>query len=427
MVPMDKQIEAYVKSDMYIELAKSAMEQNLVLFPYKYTDSAGPNKDNGIYIIISPNEKYKHDLADYPGGFTRLLNEKRQMGEREFNPCYNIINISDVLRNANQFHTYMTICHEIENSSTCINAFRNLGYDDYPSIMSRQACDELKGLKDKCEDPYISYPLREKIEKAYEKMSAYVYHQFKKAGNEYMRPKTKTQKVGKDYFINNSIPAMTDTVNNVFKDYLLSQISRYPDFYYYMDDKHPVAHYEATDNLRVDGAPGHNPYAKEKELYMYEITFPRDKQDEFYKILMEFNTRIHHTEHSLTALGNYDELTTIRINYRDLDQFDNLMQAAGIKYYINKGDMEYMDSHATLHPLVAINRNDGPNVQEICMFMMRSAVSHREFDKQNIAEVNKKYDAEHEKLVPNTTVVGEPHPDRLKVNASLKGYTDLSH
>lgn len=417
-------MDKFVHTNDYKRLKALAESQHLLIYPYEYAHGKDLYKETGSYLIVSPNEKYYQDLADSPEAFPRLVDEKRVHGVDCFNPCYQVIDVSNYAMDLDGFSCYMEAVEAIENASTIINAFRECGHDDYPDMVSKQTVDEIKDLNRKRHDTNLSYEVRDRFDKTFKTVVNYAHQQYMKANGRHYRPLITGQRVGEEYFSKNHITAVTDRINQYFMPYFMEQIQRYPDFYFALNDEKPAVELKGLDKLFK--GKGKNPFENNKEITEWNITFPYGKRDEFYKILMEFNTRMYHGTRYPEQLGNLTDVLTMRINFRDMDAFDQISNKMGIKYYINHGDLEFMDAEATMKPLIAFNKEDLRTVQKITEYIAVNLVNKTFLSKEEVEKAVNNIDTQHEYYRRNNTIVGEPHDDRRKNFAASIGYKDLA-
>ena len=138
--------DKYVLTDEYRVLSNTAKEQNLCLFAYEYMHDSPFLNNAGTYIIVCPDKRYKEKLRNNIDMFPELLRDQRLLGKDSFNPCYQIIDFTDHDRDSNAFYMYMTVLRAIQNASNSINAFRTIGFDDYPKSMFVSDTTELYKL-----------------------------------------------------------------------------------------------------------------------------------------------------------------------------------------------------------------------------------------------------------------------------------------
>ncbi len=82
--------------------------------------------------------------------------------------------------------------------------------------------------------------------------------------------------------------------------------------------------------------------------------------------MLEWNMRTYHGQtENIFQVGGPDKIATVRVNDKDMWNWDSLCKANNVPYYINHGDLERLNFHGTQSIKVAINKDDIPMVKAI--------------------------------------------------------------
>lgn len=404
-------------------LKDMAEKEGLYLGVMEYFADAPIPKENGTYIILCPNDKYAFDIRTNANEIRRLLAKQKEFGYDRFNPCYWFFDVTK-FDYSNVFNMFMDISRAIQHEAVIINACRELGYDIYPCVMDRYTTAEIHKLDKKRKNPAYLDEERAKLNRAYKDFIAHVYHNYvDKENDQYIRPNLHGKIVAESWFSENKVPVVHDKVNQYFLKYFEEKIEEYPDFYYSINKKKPAV--KLMDlSKHWKGNPIANPYKNDKEVELYNITFPVSKQHIFYRILLEFNYRDCRPETALVCVGNTSDLEKIIIDQNDMWNWDSLCRANNIKYYMNKGDIAVLDADGTRDITVAFNKKDKEKVTGIMNRLFREQMSALPVKQEQVEQNNNTIDRDHEQLQRNPEIK-ECNVDLLESRAKKAGYTDI--
>lgn len=365
----------FIESEAFRQLQEMAKNNNLYLMPFSFDFENRLSPYFGTYLVIMPNKSAAEAIVNDRELFISLLKAKRDMGEESFNPYFNIINISAYNQANNALSMYMHTVREIERSGIVINAFRELGYTKLPTRIDDFSCEEIAHLKDMCTDMRLTPKVRERYMKAYPVYVAGLYERLCGIERDRLMPKPEAQLCEKDFFMHHNIPVIYERMDQKFRAHFLMEITKHPQFLYYMPQKSTA---ELSDSSHFfEGNVLDNPLSDRAEEKIWEIMFPVSEQGTFYGILNRYNTQFCTQKvGNILDVGDPADLFTIHVMREDIYFFDQLCAREGVNFYINDGDLEYLDADATRNILLAIHKKDAGKVTKICEQIMREGTSH---------------------------------------------------
>lgn len=410
------------KFEQYRMLEEMAKNEGVYLTVMEYHYDHPIPKDAGTYIVLTPNDKYAYDIKCKPEELPRLLEKQKNMGYDRINPCYMLFDVTNLTKE-NAFDKFMDITRAIQLEAIIINACREIGYDVYPRCIDRYAVAEIEKLNEKRLDPATDMELRIKMQKTYLEFVSHVYHKYVDREEDlYLRPNT--QQVERDFFVKHKIPVCYDRVNEHFYPYLMKQLEKYPEFYFYLD-KEPSVHHKSVAKL-WKGNPLANPYKQDVEVKKWDIAFPVDKQQIFYRILMDYNTRDCHPESALVYVGANSDLVKLTIDLNDIWNWDSLATANKVRYYINKGDITPLSADTARNITVVVNKEDMPMVNSIMRRLFNEQTTALPIDRDKVAANKEVVGEDHESLQANREFV-EENVEQLKYQSQKAGFIDINY
>ena len=373
-----------MQSDSIQNIRKMASDQGLATTIIEYRDEDPLWKNAGTYLIVSPNASYIRDIEIQDGAIDDLLEEKRQMGEGSFNPYYQVFDISEFW-NYEHFDKAMTMMRKIQQQAVVINIFNSFGYEKLPVQIHQSAIWEMQRMASYAEDESLPKNVRNRYARSYEKFVKEVYKKYMKVSEEKLLDNGRNQQVSEKIFINNRVDTTHETMSNYFRPYFEERVKDFPEFFYCIRMK-PIL--QLQDLSMKTLADGSRPWSKEKGLTEWDIMIPTCYKHIYYQIMMEYNIKKAHcnSEERLSRVADPRDCGYIRINWYDLDNWDSLCKANGVKYYINHGDLETLDAKSVENVLVAINSKDFDMVCAIAERIERETVAVRSISPEEVAK-----------------------------------------
>lgn len=355
--------DEFMETSFYNTFKEFAMNQGLYTCVVEYAKKEPYVKDAGLYLVTTPEEFCAQDIIKNPCYIEELIQQKKDGGYNFFNPYYVFTNVT-YFNDTNQFNTIMNFINDVNTQAGFVNACYEMGYSKLPTTMYKSSSWEIGKLNLKRKDTCIPPKVRKRYEKSYKKFVTYVYQKYMKLSADRLKPQRGPQKVSKNYFLKHHI----DTYNFRLTDYDVrrwfeTEIKNYPDFRYHIEEK-PAFQLKDISHV-LDNTGEYNFLSNEKEVTEWNIIFPEVEKETFFKIILDWNTQGLNQEKKLARVGDYEEIATIRIAYRDIWNWDSLCTANNVKYYINHGEFEHLNVNTIEDIKVAINRNDYPMVKAI--------------------------------------------------------------
>ena len=376
----------YSLTNEYLTLSRTAKEQNLCLFPFEYMHDKPFLEIAGTYLVVCPDERYMKRLKNNKEMLPELLRDQKLLGKNSFNPCYQIINFTKHDWESNSFYMYMTAMKAIRNASNSINAFRTIGFSEYPESRFLSDAEELYKLNQKRNNVEFPAHVRKRYDSTYRNFAEYVYceHFFNK--DKLFRAQVYNQTVEESYFVNNNVTALTDYMtNDHYIDYFLEHVREYPEFYYFMDRENPVVIQGVAKGWKGKSI---DPDLKDREFI--KITFPHGLQDCYYKIMTDFNMQYYSAVKDVSELGELSKIVKMRINGDDLNSFDFLCREDNVRYYLNHGDLEYLSCHNFRDPMIAFNVDDQDRIDKIFTRIAEKAPLERPMELEDVKKAAEK-------------------------------------
>lgn len=375
----------FCSSNEYKILKNKCESLGLYGFPIEFGKDS-PHTDRGLYFVVTPSYRYMYDLQQASYKIPMLVDQQKQAGPDTLNPCYQVFNITDLGDSSEKWNTLMNIIRGINEQAAIVNAFYEFGYYDLPSFIHTSSIYEVLDLDEKRHSNKIPEQIRERYNKDYKKFITFVYQKYKKITPDRLLPQSKSQKVNKNYFIDNAISTTTVRINKEFKEWFIEDIKKHPEFFYYIDNKAALSLKDLSNAYRGEGE---NIWSNLKGHSEYNMTFPREMEYIYYAKMLEWNMHGYQYEKRMTQVGNPKELLLIRVNWKDMWNWNSLCKANGVKYYINRGDLEPMNEAATQNILIAVNYKDKEMVDSIINRLTSEAIQYDLVDEKLVEKVRK--------------------------------------
>ena len=361
--PLD--LDIFKEMSFCKDLIEMCKKQGLALGGIEYKHGE-PSKYTGTYIYLCPSLEYVRDLQNNLSSFEKLLKTQEDFGPNYFNPYYYIINISDYDKNNSLFAVRSALIRAIQTESITVNAFRELDYSRFPTVIEVDEIVQLWEMDQKRSDTSLPVKLREEYQEGYKEYVRYLYKRSLDIEKEYKETKNcKKQMVDYSYFEDRGLSTVHEVVCDDFRKFLMKELRSYPEFRYSMSDT-PDTVLPDVSKLARKVLKRNHPLFKDKvkEGY-YDIFFPKGLSHIYYTILLKYNTRmLHNPSESIEELEK--PLLTFVCRASDLCNFDSYAGVNDVKYYINHGDLtQEMNAEETQNVTIAIAQKDEQLVYSI--------------------------------------------------------------
>lgn len=355
------------KQHFFGPIKNFANEQGLHAYILDYHSGNPQYSHAGLYLVVSPNKTYEDLLFTKDEYFGHLVDNKLNSPNTFFDANYVFVDISDFHGSVAKMDDMVQILRDIRSQAIIVNAVRDLGYNEYPTQVSKFAADELIRMKNIIDDPKTPNYVANRYYESYKKLAGHIYSNSMTNSKEHFQPlkQAKNQKV-KDpaFFVKNNVPTMCTQIHQDLRPYFENAIKDHPQFYYYIDEKPSLHLKDISQKYKGDGQ---NIWKDMKEEKEWQITFPACYQNIVYGIINQYiNKDLQNNTENKFFLGyDSDEVFSMVVDTRDMEWFDRAAGANDIPYYVNIGDLAPINRENFCKNTILVRQSDRERVSRL--------------------------------------------------------------